>query len=86
IIKPHPEPFRVVMNELGVAADETFYVGDRPHDDVLGAQAAGMRAVWVRRPFSQGLDDSIKPNAIIDSLDELPGVIDRWYPGWQATG
>jgi putative hydrolase of the HAD superfamily len=82
-IKPHPRPFRVVLNELGVTPQEAFYIGDRPQDDVAGAQAAGMRAIWVRRPHSSRLSPGIRPNAIVDSLTEMIKVIDRWFPEWR---
>ena len=82
-IKPHPRPFQVVLRELGVTAEEAFYVGDRPQDDVAGAQAAGMRAIWIRRPHSSQLSPGIKPNAIVDSLTEVIKVINRWFPEWR---
>ncbi len=46
--KPDPLPFRVAAERLGVAAEDVVVVGDRPAKDVVGAQAAGMRAVRVR--------------------------------------
>jgi putative hydrolase of the HAD superfamily len=85
-LKPHPVPFQQALDGMGISADEAIHVGDRPQDDVVGAQAAGMRAVWIRRLNSHPLGDGVRPNAIIDSLAELFDVIDRWYPGWQDWG
>ena len=81
-VKPHPKPFHVALERLGVSPEEAVFVGDRLHDDVAGAQRVGMRAVWVRRG-ERSLDGQVKPNAIINSLTELLNVLDVWYPGWR---
>jgi len=52
------------------------FVGDRPHDDIFGAQQLGMRAVL--RPNSLVPDYDVKPDAIIDALPELVDVIKAW--------
>jgi putative hydrolase of the HAD superfamily len=49
--KPHPAIFRRALDELGVAAEEALFVGDRLYEDVRGAAELGMRtvqAVWFR--------------------------------------
>jgi len=82
-LKPHPKPFQAVLEALGVQADEALYVGDRLHDDVVGAQAAGMRAVWIRRVPSATTSEYVRPNAIIDRMNSLLNTLDLWYPGWR---
>lgn len=85
VLKPHPRPFQATMEAMSVQPDEALYVGDRLHDDVGGAQAAGMRAVWVRRDPEATSSDEIRPNAIIDRMTELLDVLDLWYPGWRIN-
>jgi putative hydrolase of the HAD superfamily len=49
--KPHPAIFRRALDELGVAADRTLFVGDSLRMDIGGAAALGMRtcqSVWFR--------------------------------------
>ena len=76
--KPHPSLFQKAMRELAVGPAESLFVGDSPIHDVGGALAAGMRAVltrqYVARPFG---DADPQPDAIIDHVRELPGVIAR---------
>jgi HAD superfamily hydrolase (TIGR01549 family) len=84
-LKPHPQPFRVAMQRLGVAPSEAVFVGDRVQDDVAGAQLAGMRAIWVRRESSAFVNGNFKPNATVGALRELVKVLDLWYPGWRKT-
>ncbi len=40
--KPHGEIFRLALERAGVRAEETIYVGDTYHIDILGARAAGL--------------------------------------------
>jgi putative hydrolase of the HAD superfamily len=61
--KPHPAPFREVLERLGTPPERCVYVGDRQREDVLGPQALGMTAVLIRRPhraYEQGLTDSVE--------------------------
>jgi putative hydrolase of the HAD superfamily len=50
--KPDPRIFAVALEHLGVAAAEALHVGDSDSEDVKGAQAAGLRAVLMRREGS----------------------------------
>jgi putative hydrolase of the HAD superfamily len=46
-LKPHPEPFRAVLEALGSEAGETLYVGNNYGYDILGAGAVGMHTAHV---------------------------------------
>ena len=45
--KPHPIVFEMLIKKLSVGKDFILYVGDDPEPDVLGAQKAGIRPVWM---------------------------------------
>ncbi|MGE5673839.1 MAG: HAD family hydrolase [Mycobacterium leprae] len=47
--KPEPGIFHHVAHALGVAPADCVMVGDNPDRDVAGAEAAGMKSVWVSR-------------------------------------
>jgi putative hydrolase of the HAD superfamily len=81
-LKPHPRPFKEVLKRLGVEPEEAVFVGDRLHDDIMGAQGAGMRAIWVRRATGPE-NGTAKPNATIDRLRALLEILDLWFPGWR---
>jgi putative hydrolase of the HAD superfamily len=49
VAKPRPQAFLHVCRHLGVAPGQTLYVGDDHEVDVLGARAAGLRAVHLDR-------------------------------------
>jgi len=80
--KPHPEAFRAAMAAIGVTDPaRCVYVGDRPYDDISGAKAAGMRAVFVPHsqiPVDQQVPVDVEPDAVIQRLSDLPGVLADW--------
>lgn len=80
--KPHADAFRAAMAAVGVEDPaRCVYVGDRPYDDVHGAQAAGLRAVLIPNsdiPTHQRVPVDVTPDAVITSLSDLPAVIDNW--------
>jgi putative hydrolase of the HAD superfamily len=80
-VKPHPEAFGAAMSAVGVAdPGRCVFVGDRPYDDVHGAQAIGMRAVLVPHSNVPPFEAAV-PDAVIDRLSELGPLVDGWEPG-----
>jgi putative hydrolase of the HAD superfamily len=76
--KPHPEAFRAAMAAIDVIDPaRCVFVGDRPYDDVHGAQSIGMRTVLVPNSDVPPFDGAV-PDAIIGSLAELPSLIESW--------
>lgn len=47
--KPRAEIFESVLLELDVAPEDAIHVGDNLDADVAGANAAGLRTVWITR-------------------------------------
>lgn len=76
-MKPHPEVFTGVLDEIGVANPRSaVFVGDRAFDDVFGARRAGMRTVLVANDAVPAFD--IEPDARIVSLTELLDLVADW--------
>lgn len=75
-MKPHPEAFRALVDAVGVQPREAVFVGDRPRDDVWGAQRAGLRAVLLTGRPVPGY--SVVPDAALPGLDGLLAVVDTW--------
>jgi putative hydrolase of the HAD superfamily len=76
--KPHPEAFLAAMAVIGVSDPRRcVFVGDRPYDDVYGAQSAGMRAVLVPNsdvpPYP-----AAAPDAVISRLADLRPLVESW--------
>jgi HAD superfamily hydrolase (TIGR01549 family) len=80
--KPHRVAFEAAMAAVGIDDPaDCVYVGDRLYDDVSGAQAIGMRAVYIPNsdiPPHQLVEVDARPDAVVRRLSELPGVLDSW--------
>ena len=75
--KPDPSVFREIASRLGVAPEMCVMIGDRQVDDVSGARAVGMRAIW-RRNDSGFPAPLVAPDAVVDALAELPPLLRSW--------
>ena len=70
--KPDPAPFRLCLDKMGLAPEEALYVGDDWRIDVRGAEAVGMRAVWLKHRLVQRNWPAVETAApVIGSLDAL---------------
>jgi putative hydrolase of the HAD superfamily len=82
-VKPHPEAFRALLEQLHVEPETAVFVGDRLWDDVNGAQQLGMRTIWIRNTEVPPYD--VEPDAVVDELGEVVRVVDGWLAD-AATG
>src|SRR5690606_8252137 len=76
--KPDPQPFHEALKRGGVQAHEAVHIGDHPVDDIGGAKAAGLRAIWFN-PAAKTWSGVPTPDAEIRSLAELPSVLSAWH-------
>ena len=75
--KPHPEPLRMALRQMKLDPSVCVYVGDAAQD-VEMAQRAGVRAIGVLGPFpTERSLRAAQPEFLLESLDELPGVLKR---------
>ena len=75
--KPHPEIFNYALTNLGIKNRDAIHVGDSLEQDVQGAKNAGVKAIWVK-----GREENIhiKPDYTINSLEELPVLLEATEP------
>lgn len=72
--KPDPEAYRYFRHRAGAGEDEVWLVSGNPFD-VIGAVAAGMNAVWVRRAAHPPFDPwEFRPTAVVADLREIAGI------------
>lgn len=83
-VKPHPEAFGALLAEVRVNPESAVFVGDRLWDDIAGAQHLGMRTIWVRNDEVPSHD--VEPDAVVDELGEVVGVVDGWRAAAAAAG
>jgi HAD superfamily hydrolase (TIGR01458 family) len=73
--KPAQAFFDAAVQRLAVSPDDVLMIGDDIRSDIDAAQQAGLHGLLVRtgkfRPVD--LEGPIQPDAVIDSIAELPG-------------
>lgn len=71
--KPDRRIFETALAGLAVEAGEAVMVGDNPAKDVAGAQAVGIRSIWI----SHGRDgpEGLCPDSIVASIAELEAAL-----------
>lgn len=81
IRKPNPRIFEMALERLGVRPERAAMVGDTLGADILGAHNAGLYAIWITRransPANLAHADTIRPDALIETLSELPELLQR---------
>ncbi len=74
--KPDLHPFHTALQLAGVSAAQAIHIGDHPGDDIAGAQAAGMRAIWFN-PQGKPWTGATPAHAEISNLNQLPDLLQQ---------
>ncbi|AIQ11811.1 HAD family hydrolase [Paenibacillus durus] len=73
IAKPNPEIFAYVNRSTGTKAEDSVYVGDTWHNDVVGALDAGWK-MWWYNPRGRELIAGHTPTHIFRNYEEFAGL------------
>jgi putative hydrolase of the HAD superfamily len=73
--KPHAAPFVRALSDLQCESGDAWFVGDHPRNDIFGASAAGMKAIWLRGIHPWPANDP-PPERHIDAIADLLPLID----------
>ncbi len=76
--KPSADFFNAALDDMQLKANEVGMIGDDIDSDAGGAQQAGLKGILVRTgKYRQSYADasSIKPDVVIDSIRDLPGLL-----------
>jgi HAD superfamily hydrolase (TIGR01458 family) len=74
--KPEPGFFGLVLEDLGLSAEEVAMVGDDAEADVLGAKRTGLLGIQVRTGKWQAATQPEEADLVIDSIASLPEVLE----------
>jgi HAD superfamily hydrolase (TIGR01662 family) len=79
--KPDPDVFTSVLAGWEIPAGQAVMIGDKLAEDILGAQQAGMRTIWLTAEAedasNRSLAGSIIPELIAERLADVPALIQR---------
>lgn len=85
-MKPHPAIYHQLLERLDVTPDRAVFVGDRPQNDIAGANEAGMISVLIDPPHLDRAVNEHVPDYTITKLSELVDVLERLEIGGTETG
>jgi putative hydrolase of the HAD superfamily len=71
-VKPDFEIFEACLDQLGVSAGESLYVGDGGSDELVGAKAAGFKTVFI-----SGIIQELWPDRVAERLAIADHHIER---------
>jgi FMN phosphatase YigB (HAD superfamily) len=78
--KPAPGFFEYALARCGLAREDVLFVGNQLNTDILGAEAVGIRTVWVSGSDYRSIDDGpceAVPTYTIRTLADLPVLLER---------
>lgn len=76
VSKPDPRIFRLALERIGAGAHETVMIGDAWKNDIAGARAAGLRAIWFNPTGKPRPEPAVEVDEIrsLDPAEVLPVV------------
>lgn len=74
--KPDPGIFEHALAKFGYGPTDVLMVGDNLMTDILGAEQAGIRSVWINRE-EKASHDTIIPSYQIQHLEELLQILEQ---------
>ena len=75
-VKPMPQFFARILEDLGVTADECLMVGDSLSSDVAGANNSDIDSCWLNRK-GRVSKNGVEPTYEIHSLAELTAILEK---------
>jgi putative hydrolase of the HAD superfamily len=75
-LKPHPIIYQKTLEMLGMTPEEAVFVGDRPRNDIAGANNFGMISVLMDPPHLNRELEGVIPDYTISTLSELLPILE----------
>lgn len=72
--KPHPDTYKLVIDDLGIKPEEILMVAAHAWD-LAGAKNVGLQTAFIARPGKTLYPNVAKPDYIVQSLQELAAIL-----------
>ena len=76
-LKPHPAIYHDLLERLDLQPEQAVFVGDRPSNDIAGANEVGLISVLISPPYLEREMAGVIPDHTIERLDQLPPLVER---------
>lgn len=77
VLKPHPEIYERILEMLDLRPEQAVFVGDRPINDIAGANEVGLVSVLMAPPHLERELEGIVPDFTIERLSELIPLLEK---------
>lgn len=84
-MKPHPLIYHRALEQLKIRPEHALFVGDRPANDIAGANDAGLISVWMCPSHIKRELDDVEPDHIIATLSELLPILEKLEQNHEKT-
>lgn len=74
--KPHPETYKIVLDDLDVKPEEVLMVAAHAWD-LMGAKNVGLQTAFIARPGKPLYPHAAKPDYIVSNLQELAAILEE---------
>lgn len=74
--KPHPDTYKIVLDDLGVKPEEVLMVAAHAWD-LMGAKNVGLQTAFIGRPGKTLYPHTAKPDYIVGNLQELAVILEE---------
>ncbi len=74
LYKPHPEVYRLAVDQLGIRPEEVLFVSAN-YWDAAGAKNFGFSVVWVNRTGAPPDGLAVQPDHVVDSLKGVLALV-----------
>ena len=78
INKPDVRIFEIMKEKLQLPIDSLYYIGDLLENDIVGANNAGWKAIWINR-YKKKLPENVDTYKIAENNDELFEIIKKIF-------
>ena len=78
INKPDVRIFEIMQEKLQLPNDSLYYVGDSLENDIVGANNAGWKAIWINR-YKKKLPENVDAYKIAENNGELFEIIKKIF-------
>ena len=75
-LKPHPQIYHRILEMLEIRPEQAVFVGDRPQNDIAGANEVGLTSVLMAPSHLKRELDGVVPDHTISSLSELLPILE----------
>ena len=73
--KPAPDMFMAALHKINIAPQEALHLGDHPQDDIQGAQAVGMKTLWVNLDKKTWPETIPAPDFTVTALEQIAPLL-----------